>query len=139
MLAADGVRALPHHAGMETAEREAHQNVFMTDPGVVVVATIAFSMGIDKADVRYVFHAHLPGSVEAYYQEIGRAGRDGAPAEAHVLYGLIDIRMRRQFVENDDAGEERKRRIDANLRRNPAQGCTVRARTSRARGASRES
>ena len=79
MLAADGVRALPYHAGMMKEEREAHQNVFMTDPGVVIVATIAFGMGIDKADVRYVFHTDLPGSVEAYYQEIGRAGRDGAP------------------------------------------------------------
>ena len=95
---------------MEKEEREAHQNIFMTDPGVVIVATIAFGMGIDKADVRYVFHADLPGSVEAYYQEIGRAGRDGAPAEAHMLYGLADIRMRRQFVEGEDAGPERKRR-----------------------------
>ena len=77
MLAADGVRALPYHAGMEKEEREAHQNIFMTEPGVVIVATIAFGMGIDKADVRYVFHTDLPGSVEAYYQEIGRAGRDG--------------------------------------------------------------
>ena len=110
MLAADGVRALPYHAGMEKEEREAHQNIFMTDPGVVIVATIAFGMGIDKADVRYVFHADLPGSVEAYYQEIGRAGRDGAPAEAHMLYGLADIRMRRQFIEEEDAGPERKRR-----------------------------
>ena len=110
MLAADGVRALPYHAGMEKEEREAHQNIFMTEPGVVVVATIAFGMGIDKADVRYVFHADLPGSVEAYYQEIGRAGRDGAPAEAHMLYGLDDIRMRRQFIEDEDAGPERKRR-----------------------------
>ena len=67
-------------------------------------------MGIDKADVRYVFHADLPGSVEAYYQEIGRAGRDGAPAEAHMLYGLSDIRMRRQFIEDEDAGPERSRR-----------------------------
>ena len=110
MLAADGVRALPYHAGMEKEEREAHQNIFMTEPGVVIVATIAFGMGIDKADVRYVFHTDLPGSVEAYYQEIGRAGRDGAPAEAHMLYGLEDIRMRRQFVEEEDAGPERKRR-----------------------------
>ena len=92
MLASDGVRALPYHAGMEKEEREAHQNIFMTEPGVVIVATIAFGMGIDKADVRYVFHTDLPGSVEAYYQEIGRAGRDGDPSEAHMVYGLDDIR-----------------------------------------------
>ena len=77
---------------------------------MVIVATIAFGMGIDKADVRYVFHTDLPGSVEAYYQEIGRAGRDGAPAEAHMLYGLDDIRMRRQFIEEEDAGPVCKRR-----------------------------
>ena len=110
LLAADGVRALPYHAGMEKEDREAHQNIFMTDPGVVIVATIAFGMGIDKADVRYVFHTDLPGSIEAYYQEIGRAGRDGAPAEAHLVYGLADIRMRRVFIEDEDAGAERKRR-----------------------------
>ena len=110
LLAAEGVRALPYHAGMEKEDREAHQNIFMTDPGVVIVATIAFGMGIDKADVRYVFHTDLPGSIEAYYQEIGRAGRDGAPAEAHMVYGLADIRMRRVFIEDEDAGTERKRR-----------------------------
>jgi len=110
MLVANGIRALPYHAGMSAEEREANQNVFMTEPGVVIVATIAFGMGIDKADVRYVFHADLPSSVEAYYQEIGRAGRDGAPAEAHMLYGLDDIRMRRQFIENEEAGDERRRR-----------------------------
>ena len=110
LLAASGVRALPYHAGMDKEAREEHQNVFMTEPGVVIVATIAFGMGIDKADVRYVFHTDLPGSVEAYYQEIGRAGRDGAPAEAQMLYGLADIRMRRQFIEDEDAGAERKRR-----------------------------
>ena len=109
-LAACGVRALPYHAGMEKEVREAHQNIFMTEQGVVIVATIAFGMGIDKADVRYVFHTDLPGSVEAYYQEIGRAGRDGSPAEAHMLYGLADIRMRRQFIEDEEAGPERKRR-----------------------------
>ena len=110
LLAANGVRALPYHAGMEAAHRETNQNIFMTEPGVVVVATIAFGMGIDKADVRYVFHTDLPGSVEAYYQEIGRAGRDGAPAAAQMLYGLADIRMRRQFIEEEGAGIERKRR-----------------------------
>ena len=110
MLAADGVRALPYHAGMEKEERDAHQNAFMTESGVVIVATIAFGMGIDKADVRYVFHTDLPGSVEAYYQEIGRAGRDGAPAEAHMLYGLDDIGMRRRFIEDEEAGPERRRR-----------------------------
>lgn len=110
LLEADGVRALPYHAGMDKEDREAHQNVFMTDPGVVIVATIAFGMGIDKADVRYVLHTDLPGSIEAYYQEIGRAGRDGEAAEAHMLYGLADIRMRRQFIEEEDAGPERRRR-----------------------------
>ena len=109
-LAANGVRALPYHAGMSAADRDAHQSLFMSEPGIVIVATIAFGMGIDKADVRYVFHTDLPGSVEAYYQEIGRAGRDGAPAEAHMLYGLEDIRMRRQFIEDEDAGPERRRR-----------------------------
>ena len=110
LLEADGVRALPYHAGMEKGDREAHQNAFMTHPGVVIVATIAFGMGIDKADVRYVLHTDLPGSIEAYYQEIGRAGRDGERAEAHMLYGLADIRMRRQFIEEEDAGDERRRR-----------------------------
>ena len=110
MLAADGIRALPYHAGMSKESREVHQNQFMTESGVVIVATIAFGMGIDKADVRYVFHTDLPGSVEAYYQEIGRAGRDGAPAEAYMLYGLEDMRIRRQFIEEEGAGSERKRR-----------------------------
>ncbi len=110
LLVVHGVRALAYHAGMGKAERETNQNIFMTDPGVVIVATIAFGMGIDKADVRYVFHTDLPGNVEAYYQEIGRAGRDGAPAEAHMIYGLADIRMRRVFIEEEDAGVDRKRR-----------------------------
>ena len=110
ILVQNGIRALTYHAGMDKTRREANQNAFMTEPGVVVVATIAFGMGIDKSDVRFVFHADLPGSIEAYYQEIGRAGRDGAPAEAHMLYGLADIRMRRVFIEDEDAGDARKRR-----------------------------
>ena len=110
LLAADGVRALAYHAGMDKARRETNQNIFMTEPGVVIVATIAFGMGVDKADVRFVFHTDLPGSIESYHQEIGRAGRDDAPAEALMLYGLADIRMRRVFIENEDAGDDRKRR-----------------------------
>ncbi len=110
LLDLEGHRALPYHAGMDKSQREANQNIFMTEPGVVIVATIAFGMGIDKADVRFVFHADLPGSVEAYYQEIGRAGRDGGPAEAHMLFGLGDIRMRRVFIDDEDSSEDRRRR-----------------------------
>ena len=109
-LVGEGFKALPYHAGMSKEAREANQNRFMTERGIVMVATIAFGMGIDKSDVRYVVHADLPGSLEAYYQEIGRAGRDGAAAEAHMLFGLADIRMRRSFIEEEAAGEERRRR-----------------------------
>ena len=106
----DGVTALAYHAGMDKREREANQDRFMSESGMVMVATIAFGMGIDKSDVRFVLHTDLPGSLEAYYQEIGRAGRDGAPAEAHMLYGLSDMAMRRRFIEQEDAGDERRRR-----------------------------
>jgi ATP-dependent DNA helicase RecQ len=109
-LVQNGCRARAYHAGMTKEAREASQNAFMTEPGIVIVATIAFGMGIDKSDVRFVFHADLPGSIEAYYQEIGRAGRNGDPAEAHMLFGLGDIRMRRVFIDEEDAGEDRKRR-----------------------------
>lgn len=110
LLAENGIRALAYHAGMDKDAREANQNIFMTEPGVVMAATIAFGMGIDKPDVRFVFHADLPGSVEAYYQEFGRAGRDGARAEAFMLFGLQDIRMRRQFIDQEDSSDDRKRR-----------------------------
>ena len=115
MLAESGIRALAYHAGMEKDAREANQNTFMSEHAVVMVATIAFGMGIDKSDVRFVFHTDLPGSLEAYYQEIGRAGRDGGQAEAHMLFGLEDIRMRRVFIDQEDAGEDRKRREHARL------------------------
>ncbi len=114
-LEKNGVRALVYHAGMSKEARDANQNSFMSEPGVAMVATIAFGMGIDKPDVAYVFHTDLPGSLEAYYQEIGRAGRDGQPAEAHMLFGLGDIRMRRMFIEDEDASTEHKRRAHGRL------------------------
>jgi ATP-dependent DNA helicase RecQ len=114
-LVQHGVNARAYHAGMSKDAREANQNAFMTEPGLVMVATIAFGMGIDKPDVAYVFHTDLPASLEAYYQEIGRAGRDGAPAQAHMLFGLGDIRMRRLFIEQEEAAAEHKRRAHGRL------------------------
>jgi ATP-dependent DNA helicase RecQ len=111
LLALEGHAAIPYHAGMDQQVRGANQDRFATEDGIVMVATIAFGMGIDKPDVRFVFHTDVPGSVEAYYQEIGRAGRDGAPAVAQMLYGMEDIRTRRRFIEESGA-EPEKRRID---------------------------
>ena len=110
LLRGKGYTALPYHAGLPQEVRRENQETFMAEDGVIMVATIAFGMGVDKPDIRYVFHMNLPGSVEAYYQEIGRAGRDGKPADVHMLYGLDDIRMRRQFIAQDDGNEDHKRR-----------------------------
>jgi len=110
LLVENGFHALPYHAGMSNQKREENLNRFMAESDLIMVATIAFGMGIDKADIRFVFHTDLPASPEAYYQEIGRAGRDGLPAAAHMLYGMDDIRMRRMFIDNENADEPHKRR-----------------------------
>ncbi len=126
-LVADGWTALPYHAGMDKADRETNQDRFVSEDGIIMVATIAFGMGIDKPDVRFVFHLNVPANVEAWYQELGRAGRDGAPAEALMLYGLEDIRMRRAFIDEGDRPDEQKRiehqRLNALLAICEAAGC----------------
>ncbi|MEN8720506.1 MAG: RQC domain-containing protein, partial [Oceanococcaceae bacterium] len=102
----------PYHAGRSAADRQRHQHRFLNDDGVVMVATVAFGMGIDKPDVRFVAHADMPSSIEAYYQETGRAGRDGDPARALMLFGLQDVVRRRQMLETGsaDAPEAHQRR-----------------------------
>ena len=109
LLAGRGFTALPYHAGLSSRTRNAHQARFQYEDGVVIVATIAFGMGIDKPDVRFVAHVDLPKSMEAYYQETGRAGRDGEPAEAWMVYGLQDVVRLRKMVDQSEAGEEHKR------------------------------
>jgi ATP-dependent DNA helicase RecQ len=108
-LNAHGHTALPYHAGMEMTTREKNQRRFQHEQGLIMAATIAFGMGIDKPDVRFVLHVDMPASIEAYYQETGRAGRDGLPAEALMLYGAEDIALRRRFIDESGASEARKR------------------------------
>ena len=127
ILQAAGYNALPYHAGMSAEARFENQERFMAEEGVIIVATIAFGMGIDKPDIRFVYHMNIPGSLEAFYQEIGRAGRDGNPAVTALLYGLDDIRMRRQFISDDGSDSEHQtrehKRLDALLGYCEASGC----------------
>lgn len=114
-LCADGLHARAYHAGLAAAERSAVQEAFQREDGMIVVATIAFGMGIDKPDVRFVAHVDLPRSIEAYYQETGRAGRDGRAAEAWMAYGLNDVVQQRRFIADSEASEEFKRLSNGKL------------------------
>jgi ATP-dependent DNA helicase RecQ len=126
-LAEHGVRAFAYHAGMDGRSRAAHQERFQREDGVVIVATIAFGMGIDKPDVRYVAHLDLPKSIEGYYQETGRAGRDGLPADAWMAYGLGDVVQLRRLIEQSEGNEEFRRislaKLDALLGLCESAGC----------------
>lgn len=108
-LTSKGLTALPYHAGLTHTVRQQNQHRFLTQDGIIIVATIAFGMGIDKPDVRFVAHLNLPKSIEAYYQETGRAGRDGEAANAWMMYGLQDVIMLKQMMESSDADEAHKR------------------------------
>ncbi|MFE3068454.1 DNA helicase RecQ [Streptomyces sp. NPDC059247] len=115
LLVENGVAAVPYHAGMDARTRAANQARFLREDGVVVVATIAFGMGIDKPDVRFVAHLDLPKSVEGYYQETGRAGRDGEPATAWLAYGLQDVVQQRKMIDGSEGDEQHRRSLAQHL------------------------
>jgi ATP-dependent DNA helicase RecQ len=114
-LTSQGIEALPYHAGLDARTRAANQSRFLREDGLVMVATIAFGMGIDKPDVRFVAHLDLPKSVEGYYQETGRAGRDGLPSTAWLAYGLADVVMQRKLIDTSDGDAAHRRRQSAHL------------------------
>ncbi len=114
-LQQEGYPALPYHAGLDNRVRERNQERFLREDGLIMVATIAFGMGIDKPDVRFVAHLDLPRSIEGYYQETGRAGRDGLPAEAWMIWGMADVVTQRRFIDESEAGDAYKRVASAKL------------------------
>ncbi|QDP95772.1 DNA helicase RecQ [Microlunatus elymi] len=114
-LSRQGIPALPYHAGLDSGTRADHQSRFLREDRMIMVATIAFGMGIDKPDVRFVAHLDLPKSVEGYYQETGRAGRDGLPSTAWLAYGLPDVVQQRKLINNSEGDAARKRQLSAHL------------------------